>query len=331
MFRKLHIFIFLMLVFPLVDSHAETSGYSASMEKAALLQKEGKLDESIKMLKADHENHSNDVEFYRLLGSVHLAAGNIDAAIDTIKKAEALSPNSAVIWMLLSTAYNEKLNAVGIFRKLGAARDVRDALEVVIKLDPTHAEALQYLALFYSSAPKIAGRNVERGAAMLARLEKVDRARWLHAKARIAQDAGDESAAAGYYLQALDEKPSYEEVYLYSAYVLASLGRTDEALDALVSGYQRTPEPRELLYQLARVTSNEQKSCEIGMAAIRRYLAVPPVYRHIPEAWSLYRRGLLYQCLGDDRSAANDYTQALRLDKGLADARKALAKITKPD
>jgi len=327
MFRKLFILFSFISVLPFGGTHAEASGDSVPIEKVALLYKEGKLAEAINVLKADQENHSNDFEFYRLMGSVYLAIGNTDAAIDAIKKAETLNPGSSSIWMLLSNAYNQRLNEVGIFRKFGAARDVRDTLEMVIKLDPKHAEALQYLAMFYSSAPKIAGRDVERGAAMLDRLEGVDRARWFHAKARIAQDAGDKKAAVGYYVSALDENPNYEEVYLYSANLLESMVRMDEALGALLKGYDRVAEPRALFYQLARVSSNEMKSCDIGMSAIGKYLDIPPVFRNISEAWIRYRRGLLHQCLGDADAAASDYADALRLDKSLDAAKKAMAKI----
>lgn len=61
------------------------------------------------------------------------------------------------------------------------------------------------------------------------------------------------------------------------------------------------------------------------MAAVDKYLSVPPVFRNIPEGWIMYRKGLLHHCLGDDMAAGDRYAQALRLDPGLGAAKKALA------
>lgn len=149
----------------------------------------------------------------------------------------------------------------------------------------------------------------------------------IHSRAKITDAGGDKEAAARDFLDSVAQAPNYEEVYLDAAALLESLGRSRDALGVLVSGYEHADEPKALLYQLARLASETHEQCQVAMVAIAKYLDIPPVFRNIPEAWIMYRKGLLHHCLGDDVAARDHYVQALRLDPGLGEAKKAMVEV----
>lgn len=311
-------------------STAQSSRVLTVFEEAALLDDKDALKEAIRGLQANEADGARSSERFHIL-EIYLASIKddkyIDAAIKIVEASTGARPNSTGTWMLLADIYNSRLNAASIFGKLGAARDLRDALKRVLALDPSHQQALQYLAIYYANAPHVAGGDKGRAAELMARLEQVSKARWYHAKALIAKRAGDNALALQFYRDAIREKPNYDQVYVNAAMELDASGRPMDALLVLRDGSEIVANPGESLYQLARLASITKSNCNVGMSSIQRYFDIPAAVRRIPTAWIIYRRGLLHHCLGDDNGAMLDYQAALQLDPNLDDARNAIAAI----
>jgi tetratricopeptide (TPR) repeat protein len=329
--RRVSIAFFTSFLLSCASASANEPPGSTVFDEAAVFARDrNALSKAVTELRAAEADHERYVERYRAL-ELYLTSirsnKDTDAAIEIIRDSMDSRQDSAATWMLLSVTYNAKMNAASIFGKLGASKDLRYALERVLRLDPSREQALQYLAIYYASAPRIAGGDKERAEELMARLEKISKARWYHAKALIAKRAGEAARMLEFYLTAIREKPNYEQVYLNAAMELDSVGRASDALLVLRNAIEFVAGSSESLYQLARLASSTQSDCDFGISSINTYLDIPVAIRRIPTAKIIYRRGLLHHCLGDDSRAMLDYRAALRLDPDLEDARNAIAAI----
>jgi tetratricopeptide (TPR) repeat protein len=221
-------------------------------------------------------------EAWKYLSLVALQEADSKAAAAFIDKATDADPHRADLFILRASTYATRVNEVGMLRKLGVAKQIRESFEQALALDPESVPAIMGLYEFYRQAPAIAGGGKDKAATML---EKLATVRPALAQLRLANEAINEKDYAS-------------------------------ARAALQKGLEAAPGDPALSYQTGRLAALSGEHLEAGRAALEAYLAVPvePGADLPNHAAALWRLGQIHVQLGDPTTGRDCFEKALTLD-----------------
>jgi tetratricopeptide (TPR) repeat protein len=110
------------------------------------------------LVKIDQRNAS--IAYY--LGMSYIAMNEYEKAINSLETAIKLDGKQADYHYALGIAYNRHLHEVGMLRKIGVAKKIKEAMIKAVNLDETHMEARIFLIIIYIEAPAILGGSLEQ-------------------------------------------------------------------------------------------------------------------------------------------------------------------------
>lgn len=256
-----------------------------------------------------------------------LQQGEREAALDLAEEVADDAPEHAQAQYWLGNAYGQRIGEVGMLTQARYAPKLRAAFERALALDPAIHEARLALVQFHLQAPAIVGGDPAKAKAQQRELARRDPPRGHYAQAQIAQSEKDTATAIREYVAAWKARPENEGFRMSAGLALQEGGRWDEA-HALFDAWSREkPAHGPAWYQLGRVAALSGRFLEDGAAGLRRYLTLP-VGRGQPEpkhAW--WRLAQVQKHAGDTAAARASLEQALKLDRGFAEAKAELAKL----
>ena len=145
-----------------------------ALEKGKSLMNEGRLSEARAVLLEAVKQEPARAEAHYRLGLVYLGEGSHPKAIESAKKAVALSDSVASYHLLLARAYGmEALNS-NIFAALGPALSAKQEYETTIALDSRNLDARYELLQYHLTAPPIAGASEQEAVKQAEALERQD-------------------------------------------------------------------------------------------------------------------------------------------------------------
>lgn len=256
------------------------------------------------------------------LAQVSLMLGEDKQALQWAQKAVALKPDSADYQMLLGDTYASYVNDVSLFSKLGIAHKVRDAYLKAVELKPGSADTHYRLAMFYLTAPGIAGGSSENADEQIQTLEKLDPAMAAILRARQARNAKQYAKAEG-LLRKGSTMGKDGSAYLVLGDFLASRKRPLDALAAYRQAIAAYPHEPDAYYQIGNLSAEGKIDAQTGISSLQAYLGMPIDWREGNQAfcWAHYRLAQIWARLGDTNKAGAEYQQALALDPGFKQAR----------
>ena len=154
-----------------------------------------------------HAAETKDSPSIRMEARSLLEAGRTDAAIELLEQAldgRAADPD---LHVALGKAYLQKLNEVGMLRKLLWSRRVRSAFAEAVAADPNHVPGHWALMEYHLKAPAIAGgcRDEARRRAKI--IAGIDPCAGHLARALLARRSGDHAEEARQLRAALELDP----------------------------------------------------------------------------------------------------------------------------
>lgn len=258
-----------------------------------------------------------------LLQDPETAGQAVDLGEDLVDDEPTFAPGH--LW--LANAYAFRIGQVGNFSKAIMAPKLRGALERAIELDPELHEARSALMEYYLQAPGIVGGSVDKARAQVAELQRRDPPRGHFAQGRLAQYEEREEDARRHYLAAYAARPDSASYRMTAGYI----HQQDEDWDAAFALYEAwardEPKAAGAWYQFGRTAVLSEQRLEQGIAAFRRFLALPeqrgqPEHKH---GW--WRLGQALALAGDKGAAREALQEALKIDPDLQEARDALARL----
>lgn len=236
-------------------------------------------------------------------------------------------PTFAPGHLWLANAYAMRIGKVSNFSKAIMAPKLRGALERAIELDPDLHEARSALMEYYLQAPGIVGGSVEKAKAQIAELQRRDPPRGHFAQGRLAQYEGRDDDARRHYLDAYAARPDNAAYRMTAGIIHQEAKAWDKAFGIFEAWTRDEPKAAGAWYQLGRTSVLSEQRLEQGIAAFRRFLALPeqrgqPEHKH---AW--YRMGQALALAGDQAAAREALQTALKIDPQLQEAKDALAKL----
>ncbi|HKP75906.1 MAG TPA: S41 family peptidase [Longimicrobiaceae bacterium] len=103
----------------------------------------------------------------------------------------------------------------------------------------------------------------------------------------------------------------------------------DAAFDAFKAILARNPQDAAALYQFGRTSALSGQRADEGIAALRAYLAMPPIAGQPSHAAAQWRLGMIYEAAGRTAEARAAYEAAVGEEPGSAEYRAALARISR--
>lgn len=253
-----------------------------------------------------------------------------DKSKQALAFAEALAkdaPDYAPGHLWLGNAYANRIGQVGSFSQATMAPKLRRTLERAVELDPNLHEARSALMEYYLQAPGIVGGSVEKAKAQVAELQRRDPPRGHFALGRLAQYEERLDDARRHYLDAYAARPS-NPAYRMSAGIIHQDTKDWAKAFAVFDQWTREePKAAGAWYQLGRTAVLSGQRLEEGVAAFRRFLALPEQPGQPEHKYAWYRMGQALALAGDKAAARKALERALSLDPDLAEAKAELAKL----
>lgn len=271
----------------------------------------------------------DDPEAVYWLGQAQLAAGDYDAAIETLERAIGLDGRNARFQVAYGSALIEKTDHVGRIHQLFLARKARSAFERAVELDPKDIGARWALLRYESEAPGIAGGSTSAAFEQARALEALDPAQGRQALAMLHARAGDWESAEKVYREALAADPADTDSAIGLGIVLQQRKKWDEAFATFEAVLAREPAQAAALYQVGRTGALSGLRLDRAAEALRAYLAADPGPGDPPPAAARWRLGMVLEKAGDREGARREYEASLALQPDFEEARKALDALGK--
>ncbi len=305
---------------------------SAAAQTPEELFKSGKYEEAKKVFAERTAKNRNDANALFYMGRIAEETNHPDEAVDWYEKALKLNDTSATYHFWLGSATGDLAQKASKFKQPFLARKVKSEFERASQLDPKMLEPRLGLVDFYVMAPGFMGGSTDKAHQQAAEIKKLHPYRGYYAEARIASRQKNAAAEGKAYEDALAAAKAAAPDSMAPWFSLAAYyrrqSRFDEAFVLYDSIVKRWPNdiPVHLSYGYAASLSGRQ--LERGERELKLYLEHHP--KDASDAtlsFVHYHLGQIHEKSGRKDAAKADYTEAIKLSKDNADAKKALAAL----
>jgi tetratricopeptide (TPR) repeat protein len=284
-------FTLLLLTATIAATHAAVS--PTQSENVRSLLRDHKVGAAESAANALVAAHPGEAEAHALRGSVCVAKGDPDGAVEACERAVQLAPASGEYRRQLGDAYGFAAQKAGMFSKMGWAKKCRLAYEKSVELEPGNLEARSSLMGFYQMAPGMMGGGIDKATEQAAAIRKLDATR-----GRIA----------------------YATLYAGEKKYAEAFAELDEVLKTAPDNYGA-------LYQFGRLAALSGERTDRGMAALNQCLTLPPPPGSPGHDAAQWRLGNLWEKKGDKKAARTAYEAALALNPNFQQAIDSLKKL----
>jgi len=257
-----------------------------------------------------------------------LKRGDVPQAVTLAERAAAESPGSSEAHHWLGKAYGLKAKDAALATQISLAKKCRAELERAVELDPANLGAALDLVRYDARAPRFLGGGKERARALAAEIGTRSPARGRVALGIVAELEKKPAGAERAYRDALALDPTDGEALSALVDLLASSARWDEAFEVCRAAAERAPDEPHAWFEIGLLSARSGRETVRGIAALDRFLELPPHADGPDASDARFRRGELLALQGDDEGARAELTRALMLEPGHAGAGQALARLT---
>ena len=296
------------------------------------LVKAGKYDDAKKVFAERVARNRNDANALFYMGRIAEEQDKFNEAVDWYEKALKLNDTSATYHFWLGSATGALAQRASKIKQPFLARKVKSEFERASQLDPKMLEPRLGLVDFYVMAPGFMGGSVEKAHQQAAEIKKLHPYRGFYAEARIASRQKNVAAEGKAYEEALAAAKAAAPDSLAPWYSLANYyrrnNRYDESFALYDSIMKKKPDEIPVHASYGVVAALSGRNLERGERELKFYLEHPP--KEINDAtisFVRYHLGLIYEKTARKDAAKAEYTEAVRLNKDNADAKKALAAL----
>ena len=167
------------------------------------------------------KSHNPDALYY--LSKLKQALHKTDEAVDLAETAVRLDHTQAKYHLQLAQVLSDKINHVGILKKISLAARIHSEFETAVKLEPENTECLLGLMMFYQSAPAMVGGNKGKAQKIARQISGIDESMGYLAQAQLASAGHHKDEAEGLYWRALKANPgNLDTVFALASYYASS-------------------------------------------------------------------------------------------------------------
>lgn len=216
-----------------------------------------------------------DAAAWELLGKAYYMEGDYKKASQCFEKAVAADPRNASYHLWLGRAYGKRAETSSFVTAPGLARKAREQFEKAVELDPDNIEALNDLFEYYLEAPGFLGGGLDKAAALIERIGKLDPAERYYAEARLAEKRREFARAEQHLRQALELAPRQIGRIVDLAKFLARQKRFEESEALLAQAEKIAPNSPRLKFERAAIYVETGRNLDEARRLLREYLQSP--------------------------------------------------------
>lgn len=358
MFRLMNkmtlVVFYFVMIYP-VSGGSDDSGNRAGVQHY----RAGRFAEAAKAFEQHLDAHPHDATVLRRLAMTYVSLQHDKKAVKTVAQLLSVDNGNAEHHYVASLAYGLRAQKAGLLKKAGFAKKMKAAVERAIALNPDHLAARKVLMQFHMHAPGFMGGDSQEAMRQAEAIMARDRMRGHEAKAMLHMKAERIDEAEAAYRQSIAEQPDSLAHYYWYQNFLAGQDRTDDAVDVLNqalavdstqvkawmqigqlsmiqerheralhafrSVLQLNPEADAALYQMGKASALSGLALEEALRCLDRYDELNQDGEL--HAWSLIRRGQIYEHLKRIEKAKSAYAAALSIDKDNQTAKASFKRL----
>lgn len=288
---------------------------------------QGRIDETIAMLKSTLRGSPNDAVSYHLLSRAYYVVEDWDNAIAAAQRAVALQPYNSDYHLWLGRAYGEKAENSIFITAIGLAKKVHTEFEKAVQLNGFNLDARSDLSEFYIEAPSFVGGGKDKARAQAESVATFDSptAHWI--RARLAEKEKKPAIAESEYKAAIQASNGYASYWLSLARFYRRQGRLNEMEQAVNRATSAEVKSSDVWMEAAEVLYNGGRNFPAAAEFLRRYLSSNAMVADSPAFQAHYLLGSIFERQGDRQAAAQEYRAALSLAHEFDSARNALNRL----
>jgi len=210
-----------------------------------------------------------------LLGKACYMEGDYKKASEYFEKAVAADPKNSTYHHWLGRAYGKRAETSSFLTAPGYAKKARIQFETAVKLDPTNIEALNDLFEYSLQAPGFLGGGLDKAAALIERIGKLDPVERHYAEARLAEKRREFARAEQHLRQALEAAPRQLGRIIDLAKFLAKQRRYEESDAFFQQAEKIAPGSPRLKFERAATYIAARRNLEEARRLLQDYLNSP--------------------------------------------------------
>lgn len=212
---------------------------------------------------------------WELLGKAWYMEGDYKKASQCFEKAVAADPRNSRSHHWLGRAYGRRAETSSFITAPGLARKAREHFERAVELDPNNIEAINDLFEYYLQAPGFLGGGLEKAAALVERIGRLDPAERHYAEARLAEKRREFARAEQHLRQALEQAPRQLGRVIDLAKFLAKQRRYEESEALLAQAEKIAPNSPRLKFERAALYIETGRNLDEARRLLQEYLRSP--------------------------------------------------------
>ena len=258
------------------------------------------------------------------LGRIHLRQDQVDVAIERLSEAVEADPGSSLFHRWLGQAYVQKIDQVGMLRKMGFAKKARASFERAVALLPGDFEAREALVDYYLNAPAIAGGSRDKAEEQATEMMRLNPTKGHLLKGNIHRADEDWGAAAREYRSAIGAGDESSDSYYLLGFALQQDEDYEAAFEAFEKAIEANPSNLSPYYQIGRTAIFSATNLDRAVECLSFYLKQPQQKGSPAAEHAHWRLGMVHELRNRNGLAADEYRAALEVDPEHEEAKKAL-------
>ena len=311
-------------IFQLGMCSAKSDG---GLENGIKLFEEQKYDEAKKIFEQIAGEDPKNPKPFAYVGQIYLIQGDYEQSIQWYKKALELDETNSHYHFQLGQAYGIKAERANIFKKAGAAKNVKKEFAKAVELDSLNIGARFGLMQYYLMAPGIMGGDKDEAKKQAGEIQKINQAEGHLAFGVIYEREKNFEGAEREYQQAISKEPNNLRFHYNLARLYGDSKKLDEAFKIYEEILKNNSEELTAYYQIGRLASNSGKNLQRGKECFEKFIEAKTGQDESGISWAHYRLGLIYEHEGEKEEARKEYENALKITPDHKQAKKALHNI----
>ncbi|MGD0620423.1 MAG: tetratricopeptide repeat protein [Bryobacteraceae bacterium] len=310
------------------------------------------------------KSNQNDAQAHAWLSKIDSGFGDLEGSIAEAERAVEIDPNSAAFRGQLAEANALMADRSSVLKGLIYARRMKKEIAASLAIDPNHIDTLLVEMMYDWKAPTMAGGDRNHAWQIAAHIGQVSPVWGDLARARLAEDEGDDKEVESALRKAVDADPSFYRARLalarfycctarqkrygqaekiardaialdpskaggweILARVYAAERRGPELNDTLMRAENAAPDDLTPYYAAASVLYETGQDFPHAEQYLARYLAEPVEGREPSRAEACWLLAELYEHEGRKSDAVRELQVAVHLDPAFEPARRDLYRL----
>jgi cytochrome c-type biogenesis protein CcmH/NrfG len=310
------------------------------------------------------KTNPNDAQAHAWLSKIKSGFGDLEGSIAEAERAVELDPNSVAFHGQLAEANALMADRSSVLKGLIYARHMKKEIAAALATDPNHVDTLLVQMMYEWKAPTVAGGDRNQAWQIAAHIGQVSPVWGDLARARLAQDEGNDKEVEAALRQAVELDPSFYRAHIalarfycctaqhrrydraeqiareaialdpsnaggweILARVYASQRRGTQLNDTLARAESAAPDDLVPYYAAATVLFESGQDFPHAEQYLQRYLSRPVEGREPSHAEACWLLAELYEHEGRKSDAVRELQAAVHLDPGFEQARRDLNRL----